>query len=54
MKDRFRSVDSINEIMKNPGKVPYIDNYKKESYTQAPKTAMPKPNLVETKKMLGR
>ena len=54
MKDRFRSIESLDEMMKNPGKVPYIDNYKKESYTKSPKTAMPKPNLVETQKMLGR
>ncbi len=54
MKDKFKNIDSIDEIMKNPGKVPYIDNYKREKYTPASKTAMPKPDLVETKKILGR
>lgn len=54
MRDKFKNVDSIDEMMKNPGKVPYIDNYGKQKYTSAPKTAMPKPNLVETKKILGR
>jgi hypothetical protein len=41
-------------MMKNPGKVPYIDNYKKESYTKAQKNTMPKPDFVETKKILGK
>ena len=54
MKDRFKNVDNINEIMKNPGKVPYIDNYQREKYNQAPKTPMPKPDQVETKRILGR
>ena len=50
MRDKFKNIENIDEIMKNPGKVPYIDNYGREKYTSAPKTAMPKPNLVETKK----
>ena len=54
MKDKFKNIDSIDRIMKNPGKVPYIDNYKREKYTHASKNAMPKPDLVETKKILGR
>ena len=54
MKDKFKNVDNIDEIMKNPGKVPYIDDASRKKYTKAPKTAMPKPDLVETKKILGR
>jgi len=54
MKDKFKNVDNIDEIMKHPGKVPYIDKYGKTKYTPASKTAMPKPDLVETKKILGR
>lgn len=54
MKDKFKNVDNINEIMKNPGKVPYIDRYDRAKYTPASKNAMPKPDLVETKKILGR
>ena len=53
MKDRFKNIDNINEIMKNPGKVPYIDKYQKEKYIPASKTPMPKPDYVETKRMLG-
>lgn len=54
MRDKFKNIDNIDEIMKNPGKVPYIDQNQRAKYTPAPKTAMPKPNLVETKKILGR
>lgn len=54
MRDKFKNIDSIDEIMKNPGKVPYVDKYQREKYNPASKTPMPKPDLVETKRMLGR
>lgn len=54
MKDKFKNVEGFNEMMKNPSKVPYIDHNERAKYTPAAKTAMPKPNLVETKKILGR
>ena len=54
MKDRFKNIDKIDDIMKNPGKIPYIYNNQREKYNAAPKSAMPKPDLVESKKMLGR
>lgn len=54
MKDRFKNVDDIDKIMKNPGKVPYIDNYKRPKYSPAAKNASPKPNQVEAIKILGR
>jgi flagellar biosynthesis protein FliQ len=54
MKDRFKNIDNIDEIMKNPGKVPYLDKNERAKYAPAAKNAMPKPDLVETKKILGR
>ncbi len=54
MKDKFKSRNQINYIMKNPGKVPYIDKNQKEKYNKAAKNTLPKPDLVETKKILGR
>lgn len=54
MKDKFKSRDDIDYYMKHPGKVPYLDKYQREKYTAAPKTPMPKPDLVETKKILGQ
>ena len=44
----------FNDIMKNPGKVPYIDKSQKIKYDTAPKAPMPKGNFVEINKMLGR
>lgn len=54
MSDKFRNQEGIDEIMKNPGKVPFVDNQQKMKYTPAPQTPMPKPNFVETNKILGR
>ena len=54
MKDKFKNQDKFNDIMKNPGKVPYIDKSQKIKYDAAPKAPMPKGNFVEINKMLGR
>ncbi len=54
MNDKFKNVPTVNTIMKNPTKVPYIDKGQKVKYSTAPKAPMPKANLVETNKILGR
>jgi len=54
MKDRFKDVNAIEYIMKHPGKTPYADKNSKAKYTPAAKTPMPKTDLVETKKIMGR
>jgi len=54
MKDSMKNMPSINDMMKNPGKVPYIDKQQKIKYTPAARTPMPKANFVETNKILGR
>lgn len=54
MTDRFKNQDKVDEIMKNPGKVPYINNQEKIKYESAPKNQSPRPNLLETKKIFGR
>ena len=54
MNDKFKNVPNVSEAMKNPGKVPYLDNNQKIKYNTAPKTPMPKGNFVEINKMLGR
>jgi type III secretory pathway component EscS len=54
MHDGFKNKPDVNEIMKNPGKVPFIDKADKIKYDAAPKTPMPRPNFVETNKILGR
>ncbi len=54
MTDKFRNQSDIDEIMKNPGKVPFIDQQQKMKYIPSPRTPMPKPDFVETNKILGR
>ena len=54
MKDSFKNVPDVKDIMKNPGKVPYIDKQQKIKYDPASKSPMPKANFVETNKILGR
>lgn len=54
MNDKFKNQPDINELMKNPGKVPFIDNNQKIKYLPSPRTPMPKPDFVETNKILGR
>ena len=54
MKDSFKNVPDVKEVMRNPGKVPYIDKQQKIKYDPAPKAPMPKANFVEINKNLGR
>lgn len=54
MQDSFKNVPDVKEIMRNPGKVPYIDKQQKLKYDPAPQAPMPKANFVETNKILGR
>ncbi len=42
------------EIMQNPGKIPWVDRADKSKYTPAFQGANPRPNLIETNKILGR
>ena len=54
MNDKSGKIDKINTLMKNPGKVPFIDKQQKIKYDPAPQTPMPKANFIETNKILGR
>ncbi len=54
MNDKFKNVPDIDEIMKNPGKVPFIDQQQKTKYYASPQNPMPRPNFVETNQILGR
>ena len=51
---RINNSNNINEIMKNPGKIPFVDNQQKAKYIKSPRTPMPKANFVEINKILGR
>ena len=54
MSDKFDNKSSINDVMKNSGKVPFVDKQQKTKYIPSSQTPMPKPNFVETNKILGR
>ena len=54
MKDSFKDAPTVKEVMKNPGKVPFVDKQQKTKYIPSSQTPMPKPNFVETNKILGR
>ena len=54
MNDKFKNSNEINDIMKNPGKVPFIDQQQKMKYIPSSKTPMPKPDFVETNTIMGR
>ena len=44
----------FNHLMKNPGKVPFIDNNDRMKMDVAPRAPMPRANFIETNKILGR
>ncbi len=54
MKADKMNMPGAKEIMKNPGKVPYIDRQQKLKYDPASRMPNPRPNFVETNKILGR
>ena len=54
MNDKFDINSKIDDLMKNPGKVPFIDNQQKMRYLPSSRTPMPRPDFVETNRILGR
>lgn len=55
MKDAINpSSNKVKDIMQNPGKIPWVDRQEKSKYTPAYQGANPRPNLIETNKILGR
>ena len=53
MGDGFKRTGEFNELMKNPGKPPFIDKQQKIKYDPNRNPPMPKPNFVETNKIMG-
>ena len=44
----------VNQIMKHPDKAPFIDNNEKVKYYPSNRSPNPRPNFVETNKIIGR
>lgn len=54
MNDKFNNQPNIKELMKNPGKVPFVDQNQRMKYESAPKSGAPQPSLIERKQIMGR
>ena len=54
MYDKIDKSNKVNNIMKNPGKIPWADKLEKAHYTGKPKGSNPSPNLIERNKIMGR
>lgn len=54
MKDSRFQKQEIGDIMRHPGKIPFIDNQEKIKTYPSDKMPNPRPNLIETNKILGR
>lgn len=50
----LQNIPSVNEVMKNAGKPPFVDNQDKLKYNAAGKQPIPTPNFIERKKIMGR
>ncbi|MFA7657835.1 MAG: flagellar biosynthetic protein FliQ [Candidatus Gastranaerophilaceae bacterium] len=55
MKDKIKDKANLKDLMKGSQRFDFSKQTEEGmKYTPAPKTQMPKPNLVETKKIMGR
>lgn len=52
--NRFDNVPDVNQMMKNPGKVPFVDTNERLKYNAAGKMPNPRPNFIEAKKINAR
>ena len=50
---KFRNQDNIDYIMKNPGKIPFIRNEERVRDIPTNRMPNPRPDLVETRRILG-
>lgn len=54
MKDSRFQKQEIGDIMRNPGKIPFIDNNEKIKYHPSDRMPNPNPNFIERKKIIER
>ncbi|MBE7705661.1 MAG: flagellar biosynthetic protein FliQ [Cyanobacteria bacterium SIG30] len=54
MYDTIKKNNQVENIMKNPGKIPWAEKLESAKYRPANKTANPTPNLIEKNKIMGR
>ena len=54
MYDKIDKNNKVENIMKNPGKIPWADKLEREQHGKRPTGANPTPNLIEKNKIMGR
>ncbi len=54
MQEGFKQTSNMDEIMKNPGKIPWAKDSEKADYTKSNRGANPAPNFIERNKIMGR
>ena len=54
LSDKYPKNLQLREVIKRPSDAPFIDKDGKPKYDKSPRTPMPKPNFIETNKIIGR
>ena len=54
LSDRYPQNLKLKEVIKRPSDAPFIDKQGRLLYEKSPRTPMPKPNFIETNKIIGR
>lgn len=54
LSDKYPKNLQLREVIKRPSDAPFIDKDGKPKYDKTPRTPMPKPNFIETNKIIGR
>ncbi len=52
--DKYQRNLNIREVIRHPSDAPFVENVGKVKYDKSPRTPMPKPNFIETNKIIGR
>lgn len=50
----FKNIPSVDEVMNNAGKAPFVSNSERVKYNAASKQANPTPSFIERKKIMGQ
>lgn len=54
LSDKYPQNLHIRDVIRKPSDAPFINGQEAVKYQAAPKSGMPRPNLIETNKILGR
>jgi len=54
LSDRYPHNLQLKEVIRRPSDAPFLNHDGKLKFDKSPKTPMPKPNFIETNKIIGR